>query len=454
MRFLALTFGCAAVAAAANTTATKATFNKDVLPVLQKNCQNCHRPGEVAPMSFLTYQDARPWAKAIKAAVVTKKMPPWFADPQYGHFQNERRLTEAEINTVSSWADNGAPEGDAKDKPAPVKFIEGWNIQPDVVIGMQRPYEVPATGTVEYTYVVIPTGFTKDTWVTAAEVRPGNRSVMHHIIAFVRPPGSGFMKDVKPGEFFVPKAPERDANGAEIRKAPRQQRSADQQRGGGNSDGGLGEFLVGFAPGLPELKFDAVVPGAAKLIPAGSDIVFQLHYTTKGTAATDQTKIGLTLATDTPKYRYVTANAASMALEIPPNEPNYESHSSVTFNEPAQLVWLMPHMHVRGKDFIFKAVYPTGESETLLSVPKYDFNWQLGYDEAKPLSLPKGTRIECTAHYDNSANNRYNPNPNVTVRWGDQTWEEMMIGWFAVVVDNSVKTQNILARPQRPGSSE
>jgi hypothetical protein len=456
MRLLTVSLACAVIAGAANTAATKqATFNKDVLPVLQKNCQNCHRPGEVAPMSFLTYQDARPWAKAIKGAVLTKKMPPWFADAKYGHFANELRLTDAEINMLANWADNGAPEGDAKDKPAPVKFYEGWNIRPDVVLEMSKAYEIPASGTVEYTYVVIPTGFTKDTWVTASEVRPGNRKVVHHVIAFVRPAGSGFMKNLKPGEFFVPRAPERDENGAEIRKAPREGQRANNAGGGNAGAEGFGDFLAGYAPGLEAQRYDLAVPGTAKLVPAGADVILQLHYTTNGKPATDLTKVGLTITDQAPKYRYVTANAATQALEIPPNEANYESHSSTTFKEPAQLVWLMPHMHVRGKDFIYKAVYPTGETETLLNVPHFDFNWQLGYDVAKPLLMPKGTRIECTAHHDNSANNKYNPNPNATVRWGDQTWEEMMIGWFAVVVENGVKPQEIFERParaQRAGS--
>ncbi len=447
MRLLGLTLSCVALCAAATSTAP--TFNKDVLPVLQKNCQSCHRPGEVAPMSFLTYETTRPWAKAMKAAVLSKKMPPWFADGKYGHFQNERRLSEGEVQTLVSWADNGAPEGNPKDKPAPLAFVEGWNIKPDVTIEMPKPFEVPASGILEYQYIVVPTHFDKDVWVTAAEVRPGNRAVMHHVIIYVRPPGSSYMKDAQPGIPFVPVTFERDANGAAIRRIPQTQQ---QPSGGGQrpqvnvgSMAGV-ELLTAFAPGLQEQHFDVPVAGAAKFVPAGSDLVFQLHYTTSGKPATDQTKIGLTLAKEPPKYRYFTTNAAQMQFEIPPNEPNYETHSAVTLAEPAQLVWLMPHMHVRGKDFLYEAAYPTGEKETLLDIPKYDFNWQLGYEETKPLLLPKGTQILCTAHHDNSANNPANPNPNVTVRWGDQTWEEMMIGWFAIVVDAGVKPQDVIQR--------
>jgi len=383
MRLFVLSLGCAVIAAAAGSEKA-VTFNKDVLPMLQKNCQSCHRPGEVAPMSFLTYQDVRPWAKAMKAAVLAKKMPPWFADAKYGHFQNERTLSEADIKTLVSWADNGAPEGDAKDKPAPMQFVTGWNIKPDVTIEMPNAFEVPASGILEYQYIVVPTNFDKDVWVTAAEVRPGNRAVMHHVIVYVRPPGSQYLKDAKPGIPFVPVVWERDANGAAVRRIPpagQQPNAGAQQQqqggGGGNPMAGV-ELLTAYAPGLPEQRFDDPIGDTAKLVPAGSDLVFQLHYTTNGKAASDKTKVGLTLASKPPKYRFLTANAATQNFEIPPNDPNYETHAALTFAEPVRLVWLMPHMHLRGKDFLFKAVYPTGESETLLSVPKYNFSWQLG----------------------------------------------------------------------------
>ena len=446
MRLFVPILSCVAIAAAA-TSNDPATFNKNVLPVLQKNCQSCHRPGEVAPMSFLTYQETRPWAKAMKAAVLSRKMPPWFADAQYGHFQNERRLDEAEIKALVSWADNGAPEGDIKDRPAPIEFTPGWNIKPDLTVEMPAPFEVPASGIVEYQYIVVPTHFDKDVWVTAAEVRPGNRAVMHHVIVYVRPPGSEYLKDAKPGIPFVPVTPERDANGAAIRRAPQGGPRAGGRGQPGGAMAGV-ELLTAYVPGLREQRFDSPVANAAKLVPAGSDLVFQLHYTTNGKPATDQTKVGLTLATKPPKYRFFTSNATQQQFEIPPNDPNYETHSMVTINEPAQLVWLLPHMHVRGKDFLYTAAYPTGETETLLSVPRYDFNWQIGYIEAKPIALPKGTRIECTAHHDNSVNNPANPNPNVSVRWGDQTWEEMMMGFFSLVVDANLKPQDVVIRPQ------
>lgn len=416
---LALFLGVAA--SAAPTATTTPTFSKDVLPILQRNCQSCHRPGEAAPMSFLNYKEARPWAKAIKGAVLTKKMPPWLADPHYGQFMNARALTGAEIQTIVSWADGGAPEGDAKKAPKPVAWVEGWNIgKPDLVYEMPREFTVPAEGTIEYHYVIMPTGFTKDTWVQAAEVRPGNRSVVHHVIAFIRPPGSKWLKDAPVGEAFVPKRTARSRQNAEA-------------AAGEEAASMLGtELLVGYAPGLQEQKF---IPGQARLVPAGSDIVFQLHYTASGKAATDKTKVGVVIAKEEPKQRVVTLTATQARFVIPPGEPNHEVKSQFTLQDDSQLVWLMPHMHLRGKDFEYKAVYPTGESQILLRVPKYDFNWQLAYETAKPILLPKGTRIECVAHFDNSPNNKYNPDPTKEVRWGDQSWEEMMIGWFGVAID-------------------
>lgn len=434
-------------AMAADHSPAPVTFNKDVLPILQNNCQTCHRPNQIAPMSFLTYQEVRPWAQAMKAAVLKKQMPPWFADPKYGHFSNERKLSDADIKTLVRWADGGAAEGDAKDRPAPVEFsADGWTIKPDLILSMPKPYNVPADGVIEYTYIVVPTGFTKDTWVTAAELLPGNRKVTHHVIAFVRPPGSQWLKDAKPGEPFVPLIHKRDANGATTgtdSRSPDPQARAQQQQGVATN-----EFLVAYVPGIQPQTFN-LTGSSAKLIPAGSDIVFQMHYTPNGTPGSDVTRVGLVLAKEKPASRYLTIGASTFQFAIPANDPNFEVHSQVTFEQDAKLVWLQPHMHLRGKDFEYRLVYPNGESETALKVPNYSFSWQLGYDEATPLVLPKGTRMECTAHFDNSPNNPANPNPNVVVKWGDQSWEEMMIGWFGVVVDANADPAKIVKREWR-----
>ena len=413
---------CAALLSYAASAPSQITFNKDVLTIMQKRCQGCHRPGEVAPMSFLTYSDVRPWAKAIREAVLTRKMPPWFADPHYGKFSNDRSLTKGEIDTLVSWVDAGAREGDAKDAPPPVEWVDGWSIgKPDAVFEMPHDFDVPATGTIEYQYIVIPSGFTQDTWVQAAEARPGNRRLVHHIIAFVRPPGSEWLKDAKPGVPFVP-----------VEKKEEGDKKKKEQKEESDEAAATPELLIGFAPGLVPMTLP---PGQAKMVKAGSDFVFQMHYTATGKAGTDRSRIGVIFAKEPPRERVFTANATNSKFVIPAGDPAYRVDSSITLQARARLVDLMPHMHYRGKDFEYRLVYPTGETQIVLSVPKYDFNWQLFYYFSDPIALPKGTKIECTAHFDNSPNNRYNPDPKKEVRWGDQTWEEMMIGWFDVAVD-------------------
>ena len=417
----------------AATAPSPVTFNKDVLPVMQKRCQTCHRPGEVAPMSFLTYSDVRPWAKAIREAVLTRKMPPWFADPHYGKFVNDRSLTKEEIDTLVSWVDGGSREGDAKDAPPPVEWVDGWSIgKPDAVFEMPHDFDVPAAGTIEYQYIVIPSGFTKDTWVQAAEARPGNRKLVHHIIAFVRPPGSKWLQEAKPGVPFVPVSKKGDGNKDGEKKGTAKKKRNDE---GQDDSAATPELLIGFAPGLVPMTLPS---GQAKLVAAGSDFIFQLHYTATGKAGTDRSRIGVIFAKEPPKERIFTANATNSKFVIPPGDPAYKVDSSITLQQDAYLVDVMPHMHFRGKDFEYRLVYPTGESETVLSVPHYDFNWQLFYYYTKPILMPKGTKIECTAHFDNSPNNRYNPDPKAEVRWGDQTWEEMMIGWFDITTDKGL----------------
>ena len=399
----------AALYAAAATSSTPVTFHKDVLPILQNRCQECHREGEIGPFALMDYKQTRPLAKSIKEAVLTRKMPPWFADAKVGHFSNDDSLSKQEIDTIVAWVDGGAKEGDPKDAPKPREFTSGWQIgKPDVVLPMPQPVDVPAQGVVEYTYVILPTGFTEDKWIQFAETRPGNRAIVHHVIAFIRPPGSRWLKDAEPGVPFIPKK----GRSAEDQIPP--------------------ELLVGYAPGLQPTECE---PGQAKLVKAGSDIVLQLHYTPNGTPTKDITKVGLTFAKGEVKERVMTMNAMNVFLKIPPGDPSYESKAQTTLKQDVKLVSLMPHMHYRGKDFEYTAVYPTGERQVLLNVPRYDFNWQLGYILKDQIVLPKGTRIECVAHHDNSANNKYNPDPTKEVRWGDQTWEEMMIGWFDVAFD-------------------
>ncbi len=375
-------------------------------------------------MPLLTYEQTRPWAKAIKLAVLKKTMPPWFADPQYGHFANDRTVSNQEIATIVSWVNSGAPEGSSKNAPAAMQWTNGWNIQPDEIFQMPDRYIIPPTGTLEYVYIVIPTHFTQDTWVTAAELRPSARAAVHHAIAVVRPPGSQWMKEAKP---FVPYIPPADSVAGAAQPAP-----TDPQSDPVNESY---EFLAGYSPGMQAERFDA--DESAKLIPAGSDIVLQLHYTTNGkTTVSDRTRLGLTLAKEPPRKRFMSAVVSGGRWAIPPGDPNYEGNARLTFGEPVELVFLQPHMHLRGKDMTVRIVYPTGKTETLLAVQHYDFNWQIVYYLDKPRQLPRGTRVEVTAHWDNSANNPRNPNPAATVRWGNQSSDEMLSLAMGVIVEN------------------
>jgi len=406
------------VTAQNNSKAGTVTFNKDVLPILQTNCQVCHRPGEIAPMSFMTYADTRPWAKAMKAAVISRQMPPWFADPGYGHFKNDRRLSDAEVRAISDWADGGASEGDAKDKPAPMAFEDGWNIKPDMVIEMPKDFNIPATGTVAYQNILVKVNFPEDVWVVSAEMRAGNRQVLHHGRVLVRRPGMEFMKDAVPGEAYP-------TGSLEMQKA------------------GAPDTLGKFNPGLGPQDFSLFE--SAKFIPKGSDLVFNMHYTSVGKAATDRSKVGLVIAKKPPKLRYFMHNGPTGSnLAIPAGATNAEVVSEMTAQVDAQLVYMQPHMHLRGKDYELRMVLPSGKQEVLFRA-KWDFNWQIGYDLEKPIAIPKGTRIIGVAHYDNSANNKFNPDPAKVVVWGDQNWEEMQNCFLGVLIDPKIDPTAVFA---------
>ncbi|MFN7938554.1 MAG: thiol-disulfide isomerase [Bryobacteraceae bacterium] len=428
---LALTVTGAALAAS---NPKSVSYYKDVLPVLQKNCQTCHRPGEAAPMAFLTYEQTRPWAKAIKASVLGKQMPPWFADAAHGKWANDRTLSADEIATLSAWADGGAKEGNKKDAPAPVSFVQGWGIgKPDLVLEMPESYAVPDSGTIEYQYIIVPTGLKEDKWIQMAEARPGNRQIVHHIIAFVREPGSKWFANQKPGVAFSPKT--MPSNG---------------QRQGGNDEASR-EFLVGFAPGSPP---EVLRPGSAKLLKAGSDLVLQMHYTATGKAGTDKSAIGLVFAKEPVEKRVFTSAVTTNKFVIPAGASSHDVKAALTLQEDADLVSLLPHMHLRGKAFEYRAVYPTGETEILLKVPAYRFDWQLWYEFAAPKRIPKGTRLEVTGTFDNSANNRFNPDATKDVKWGEQSWEEMMMGFFDVAFDAKKDPMDLFRPKKRTGTDD
>ncbi len=340
-------------------------------------------------MPLLSYDDAASWAQMIREVVQEQRMPPWHADPKIGHFANDRRLSADERGKLLAWIDAGCPKGDDKELPAPKKFAEGWAIgKPDAVFTFKDAVTIPAKsvrGVMPYKWVLIETNFDEDKWVQAVEAKPGNYSVVHHIIVYI-----------KGGK---QKTPDGIGNG----------------------------MLVPYAPGDLGATFP---PGSAKKLPKGATLAFQMHYTPIGTEQTDKSSIGLIFAKEPPLAEVKTRAATQQVFAIPAHAANHKVISKTTFDKDVVVYSMFPHMHLRGKDFKFDVVYPDNKRETLLSVPHYDFGWQSNYILQKPLHLPAGTRIECTAHFDNSAKNPNNPDPERLVIWGEQTWDEMMIGFL------------------------
>jgi hypothetical protein len=408
------------------------TFSADVAPIVYAKCASCHRPGEVAPMSLITYKDVRPWAGAIREKVQSRAMPPWHADRRYGTFRNDQSLTQPEIDTIVNWARAGAPEGDPARLPKLPVFPQGWQIgTPDVVFDMPVAYQVPAKGEIEYQYFEVPTNFTEDRWMQAGEVRAGDRAHVHHIIVYVKEPTpvqrptAMSIRAITPAVSLTSAAPI-----APRLPAPRPGGAPVVRRTGD-------QMLVNWAVGEDAPVF---LPGMAKRIPKGSSLVFQVHYTTNGTPGTDRSRVGLIFAKEPPQREVRTGTIANALFAIPPGVANHQIEAEATFTEDVNVWSMHPHMHLRGKDMTYTAIYPDGRSEIVLSVPKFDFGWQTDYWLAKPLTLPKGAKLHVSAHYDNSPANRHNPDPSATVRWGDQTWEEMMIGFFTYTVESRGST--------------
>jgi peroxiredoxin/mono/diheme cytochrome c family protein len=368
------------------------TYAKQVSRIIQKNCQTCHRPGQVGPMPLQNYDEVLAWSDTIKEVVNERRMPPWHADPKFGEFKNDRSLSAADRAALIAWVDGGCPAGNDKDLPGDESYAEGWTIgTPDAVFSMQQAFRVPARTTdrgVEYQYFRVPTKFATDVWVQAAEARPGNRALVHHIIVFIHAPKG------------------------------RESNDGDDRVGNG--------FLTGYAPGDMPSAFE---PGAAKRIPAGSELVFQMHYTPNGVEGDDQSSVALIFAKSPPRREVRTRGIDDQSLAIPKGANNYEVVATTTFKKEAEVLGFMPHMHLRGKDIEYRLIYPGGRSATLLRVPRYDFNWQTTYRLKKPLKVPPLSRIQVVAHFDNSADNPNNPDPSKPVYWGEQTWDEMMIGF-------------------------
>jgi peroxiredoxin len=369
---------------------SEVTYTKHIAPILQRRCVTCHRPGSLAPFALTSYRVVAGWAETIGQVLQEQRMPPWHANPQYGVFANDARMPEEEKQLVFAWAKNGTPEGDPRDLPKRPPFVEGWRIpKPDAILSMPEPFRVPAEGTVPYQYFTVDPGFAEDKWIKASEAQPGNRAVVHHLIVFVLPPGT---------------------------------------RGPGERDNVGSNFVAAGVPGMPPLIYG---DGEAKLIPAGSRLVFQIHYTPNGTSQTDQSRVGFVFADPKTIQREVRSDVVlNPRFRIPPGAADHRVEASYRFRQDTILYSMMPHMHLRGKAFRFEAIYPDQRREILLDVPRYSFDWQNLYVLAQPKRMPEGTELHCVAHFDNSEQNLSNPDPKAAVTFGDQTWEEMMVGYF------------------------
>ncbi|HVI09362.1 MAG TPA: thiol-disulfide isomerase [Candidatus Binatia bacterium] len=367
-------------------------------------------------MPLLTYDQAKPWAGRIGHAVEMKMMPPWFADPRFGHFANDPSLSDPEIATIVAWVNAGAPAGNKDDAPPARRWSDGWSIpQPDTIIKMPKPVEIPARGEIEYAYEIVPTHFTGDRWVQMTEVRPSSPAHVHHAVIYIRPPDSTWLRHAPVSVPFT----------ASDLSDPKERRQAHET---------TSDLLLVYAPGSSP---DRWADGMAKFIPAGSDLVFQMHYTSNGEAASDQSSVGMVFAKTPPKQKVITLQLNNHALLIPPGADDFRVEVEGTLPNDALLLSMFPHMHLRGKRFEYDIVRDDGSVETLLRV-NYHFHWQLSYKLAEPRELKAGTRLRAVAWYDNSKNNPHNPDPDKMVRWGDQTSDEMMVGFFDVAVPRTM----------------
>ncbi len=376
-------------------------------------------------MPLVTYQDVKPWAASIKQAVTSRDMPPWFADPRYGKFANDPSLTPVQIKVISEWVSAGAPEGSAKDAPPAKRWTRGWNIpRPDKVVQMPVAVPIPAHGDVEYTYEIVPTGFTEDKWVQFTEIRPSSAQYVHHAVVYVRPPNSTWLRPAPVGAPFTASSFDDPKLRAEAHETTT-------------------DMLLVYAPGSAP---DRWPDGMAKFIPAGSDLVFQLHYTSDGKAGTDQTSVGMVFSKLPPKQRVLTLQLTNHTFIIPPRTKDYRVDVWGTLPNDCTLLSFFPHMHLRGQAFEYNILHPDGTTETLLRLNHYHFHWQLSYRLAEPRFLKAGTKLQAVSWFDNTEDNPHNPDPNVEVRWGGQTYEEMMVGFFDVAVPANMDKEQFFVR--------
>jgi len=387
-------------------------------------------------MAFGTYDQTRIFAGAIRTATANKSMQPWFADAAVGKFSNDPSLSAKEIAALGAWATSRTPAGDPRDAPAPRIWADQWTIpEPDVVLRMPEPVRLPASGDIDYTYEIVPTHFAEGRWVQMAEVLPARRGNVHHAVVYVRPPDSAWLRHAPIGTPFT----------AESLTDP------DLRAGAMWTDS---DILLVYAPGSsPDMWPDTM----AKYIPAGSDLVFQMHYTANGAAGEDRTSVGLRFAKQPPPQRVLTLQLTNDHFVIPPGAPNYRVEARGTLPNEATLLSFFPHMHLRGKRFEYNLVHREDHGvvasdgsaaprfEPLLRV-NYHFHWQMSYRLGTPLRLPAGTELQAVAWFDNSRNNPHNPDPEAAVRWGEQTYDEMMVGFFDVAVDAKLDKQSFFVR--------
>jgi hypothetical protein len=401
------------------------TFAKDVAPILYNNCTSCHRAGEMAPMSLITYDEVRPWARSIRENVRNGVMPPWHVDAPAGKFVNDRRLTDDEKDTIVRWVNGGSPKGNLADLPPVPEYQRGWSIgTPDAIVRMATPFRVPSEGEVEYQYFEAPTNLTEDRWVQAMEIRPGSRQHVHHILVYAREPNPTPRPPVlRPIAYPAP--PPRDKNA--VGPAGQQPQSSSTQ--------GVGRRGPLFASTAPGTNATVLTPGTAMMLKAGSILTFQIHYTTNGQAGTDVSMIGFKFAKEPPAIEVRATAMINNRFAIPPGASDHSVPAGLEALADITIYRLAPHTHLRGKSWQHKVTYPDGRTETVLSVPRYDFNWQTDYVFVEPLKLPKGSKLESMAVYDNSKANKANPDPKAEVRWGDQTWEEMQYTAVTYSVD-------------------
>jgi hypothetical protein len=405
------------------------TFSKDVAPILNKHCAGCHRPNDIAPMSLLDYKSARPWAKAIRESVLTRRMPPWFADPKYGHFSNDARLSEPELATIKAWVDEGSPEGNPKDLPPAPVFVDGWKAgKPDIVIDIGEDFEVKP-GEDTYEHFIVPTNLKEGIWIRAAEIKAGNRQVVHHahvnLVRDASEAGSTTIQSMTGLNRYLLREGKltRVREDAPVWNDGCAVKTPDLPYIRGFQEGALASFLPGRPP-------DVFPEGSAKWVPPGGKLEFVIHYARiEGKPQTDRTSIGFYLAPP-PQRVLRRMDLRNFFFKIPPGAASHEVRRCYEFEKDKLLLSFTPHMHYRGKDVTYELIRPDGRREILLRVPNYDFNWQLVYRLKDPVMVEKGSRLIVTTHYDNSPNNRANPDPKLSLRWGDKSEEEMMTSWI------------------------